>query len=167
LLIHSSSGSCNLGNPLTAKVDVFLGLAGANYGLCNCEGAGVEEPTCNKKNGFWPGDSCGLNTYTCGLKPLPFPCNGPTYSSLLMSMNTDNVREASTVYSAWSQADDLILYEDEVWGRPTSLIPTSNGKVVYKKYTHMQTKENTAADQYLMVVNKTLPTSENSQILGY
>ncbi|RCN29528.1 triacylglycerol lipase [Ancylostoma caninum] len=156
--VNGNDGSCNLGTPLTSKIDVFLGLAGGNYGLCNCEGAGTLEPTCNKKNGFWPGDSCGLNTYTCGLKPLPFPCNGPSYSSLLMSMNTDNVREASLVFSAWSEVDDLILYGDQVWGRPTSLIPSSNGKVVYTSYTHMQTKENTAADQYTMVVKKTLPS---------
>ncbi|VDM65844.1 unnamed protein product [Strongylus vulgaris] len=80
---------------------------------------------------------------------------------MLMEMNTDNVREASVVYSAWSVADDLILYGDQVWGRPTSLIPTSSGKVVYTHYTHMQTKENTAADQYTMVVKKTLPSSNS------
>lgn len=162
--VSGNDGSCNLGTPLTSKVDVFLGLAGANYGLCACEAAGVVEATCNKKNGFWPGDSCGLNTYTCGLSPLPFPCNGPTYSSLLMSMNTDNVREASVVYSAWSSDDDLILYGDQVWGRPTSLISTSSGKVVYSKYTHMQTKENTAPDQYSMVALKTLPSTSRMQI---
>ncbi|CAJ0592083.1 unnamed protein product [Cylicocyclus nassatus] len=158
--VVDNSVVCNLGTPLTSKVDVFLGLAGANYGLCNCEGTGVLEPTCNKQNGFWPGDSCDLNSLDCGLKPLPFPCNGPTYSNLLMGMNTDNIREASLVYSAWSEVDDLILYGDQVWGRPTSLIPTSVGKVVYKHYTHMQTKENTAADQYTMVVKKTLPSSD-------
>ncbi|ETN68457.1 triacylglycerol lipase [Necator americanus] len=105
------------------------------------------------QNGFWPGDTCGLNTYTCGANPLPFPCNGPTYSNLLMAMNMDNVREASIVFSAWSKgepfsfyqiefignsphfplnkiaADDLILFGDQVWGRPTSLIPTSSGKI--------------------------------------
>nr|CDJ83481.1 Lipase domain containing protein [Haemonchus contortus] len=165
--VDGPDGTCNLGTPLTSNVDVFLGLAGGNFGLCACEGTGTLEPTCNKKNGFWPGDSCGLNTLTCGLSPLPFPCNGPTYSSLLMSMNTDNVREASTVFSAWSLADDLILYADEVWGRPTSLIPTSSGKVVYKLYTHMQTKENTAADQYTMVALKTLPSATDKKISAF
>ncbi|PIO54850.1 hypothetical protein TELCIR_23775, partial [Teladorsagia circumcincta] len=43
-----STGACNLGTPLTSKVDVFLGLAGANFGLCGCEGTGALEPTCNK-----------------------------------------------------------------------------------------------------------------------
>ncbi|PIO65021.1 triacylglycerol lipase, partial [Teladorsagia circumcincta] len=139
--VDGIDGACNLGTPLTSKVDVFLGLAGANFGLCGCEGTGALEPTCNKHNGFWPGDNCGLNTLTCGLTPLPFPCNGPTYST-----------------------DDLILYADEVWGRPTSLIPTSGGKVVYKLYTHMQTKENTAADQYSMVALKTLPSTNDKRI---
>ncbi|KAK6753926.1 hypothetical protein RB195_013113 [Necator americanus] len=162
--VLEEDGYCNLGNPITSNIDVLLGLAGGNFGLCSCEGAGVLEPTCNKQNGFWPGDTCGLNTYTCGANPLPFPCNGPTYSNLLMAMNMDNVREASMVFSAWSKADDLILFGDQVWGRPTSLIPTSSGKVVYTSYTHMQTKENTAADQYTMVVKKTLPTSDMNGI---
>ncbi|KIH63059.1 triacylglycerol lipase [Ancylostoma duodenale] len=47
--VNGNDGSCNLGTPLTSKIDVFLGLAGGNYGLCNCEGAGTLEPTCNKK----------------------------------------------------------------------------------------------------------------------
>ncbi|WKY08791.1 hypothetical protein Q1695_001741 [Nippostrongylus brasiliensis] len=162
-VVDGSDGSCNLGTPMTSKVDIFLGLAGANFGLCSCEGSGVLVPTCNKKNGFWPGDTCGLNSYTCGLSPLTFPCSSPTYSQILTSMNTDGVREASTVYSAWSKADELILYGDEVWGRPTSLIPTSIGQVVYKSYTHMQTKENTAADQYTMVALKILPSSNSYQ----
>ncbi|KAK6024033.1 triacylglycerol lipase, partial [Ostertagia ostertagi] len=67
------SAACNLGTPLTSKVDVFLGLAGANFGLCACEGTGALEPTCNKHNGFWPGDSCGLNTLTCGIVTVAIP----------------------------------------------------------------------------------------------
>ncbi|GMS97418.1 hypothetical protein PENTCL1PPCAC_19593 [Pristionchus entomophagus] len=58
--IQASDGSCDLGTPIR-NVDVFVGLAGGNYGLCNCEGMGVAEPTCNKQDGLWPGDSCGMN----------------------------------------------------------------------------------------------------------
>lgn len=39
---------CEIGPPLTALVDVFIGLAGANVGLCAC--VNVDEnfwPTCN------------------------------------------------------------------------------------------------------------------------
>lgn len=45
------------------------------------------------------------------------------------------------------------MYEDQVWGKPTSLIPTSDGKKVYNTYSHMDTKGLTADDQYDMVVH--------------
>lgn len=52
--------------------------------------------------------------------------------------------------------DDVILYEDQVWGNPTSLINTSKDKKVYNVYTHMETKELTGEDQYNMVVHHTI-----------
>ncbi|KAE9553923.1 hypothetical protein FO519_002849 [Halicephalobus sp. NKZ332] len=146
--------TCDLGKPLSGSVDTFVGLAGGNYGLCNCEGEdALISATCNQKNGFWPGDSCGFNTLDCGLSPLPFPCNGVIYSTFLTNLNADTTKEASYVYSAWSLLDDIVLYADQVWGRPTSLIPTSDGKKVYNTYTHMDTKDLTADDQYDMVVH--------------
>uniref|UniRef100_A0AC34R828 Lipase n=1 Tax=Panagrolaimus sp. JU765 TaxID=591449 RepID=A0AC34R828_9BILA len=152
--IQISSGKCDLGPPLAGKVETFVGLSGGNYGLCNCEGgSALVSATCNQDNGFWPGDSCGFNTLDCGLSPLPFPCDSVIYSTFLTALNADTTKEGSYVYSAWSLADDVILYADQVWGRPTSLIPTSNGKKVYNTYTHMETKELTADDQYDMVVH--------------
>ena len=40
-------GSCNLGDPLNKKVETFVGISGANYGLCACQGA--MELTCNQQ----------------------------------------------------------------------------------------------------------------------
>ena len=138
-----------------------MGLAGANYGMCNCEGTAVyAEASCNKKNGLWPGDSCGLNSLTCGLHPLPWPCDynkGPVYSKYLTDLNNDNSKEGDYVFSAWSTSDDIIMYNDMSWGRPTSFIPTSTDHKVYSKLTHMETKENTAPDQYMMVAEKKCP----------
>jgi hypothetical protein len=98
------SGNCNIGDPLTGSVDTFLGLAGGNYGLCVCEGnSALLSPTCNKLNGYWPGDNCGLNYLDCGLSPLPYSCPaGPTYASYLTTLNTDSNREGQYVFSAWS-----------------------------------------------------------------
>ncbi|CAI4225121.1 unnamed protein product [Auanema sp. JU1783] len=154
--ISASDGNCNLGTALNDKIEVFVGLSGANYGLCACEGSGTIEHTCNKKNGLWPGDSCGLNYLTCGLKPLPWPCSSVTYSSFLMEMNDKPVAVAEYIFSAWSYSDTLIGYENEVWARPTSLIPLSTGKKIYDTYSHMETKELTYDDQYQMVKNHTL-----------
>uniref|UniRef100_A0A8R1HKI0 GPI inositol-deacylase n=1 Tax=Caenorhabditis japonica TaxID=281687 RepID=A0A8R1HKI0_CAEJA len=157
--VSASDGKCDLGLPLNKKVDVLIGISGANYGLCNCEGGSATlEKTCNKDNGLWPGDSCGLNILDCGLTPLPWPCSAVNYSAYLMQLNSDRNKEADHVYSLWSLADELIEYGNMVWGRSTSFIPTSDGKVVYAIYTHMQTKELTYEDQYQLVKNKTLPS---------
>uniref|UniRef100_A0A914UKQ4 Lipase n=1 Tax=Plectus sambesii TaxID=2011161 RepID=A0A914UKQ4_9BILA len=152
--IHAKDGTCNIGSSLASQVDTFLGLAGGNYGLCVCEGtSAVLEATCNKDNGYWPGDECGFNYLDCGLAPLPFPCSGVTYSSYLTELNGDPTKEGDFVFSAWSFADDVILFGDNVWDQKTSLIPKSNGHKEYTDKTHMETKETTAADQYNAVVN--------------
>jgi hypothetical protein len=44
----------DLGESLADKVDTFIGLAGANYGLVNCEYT-YTLPTCNEYTGFYPG----------------------------------------------------------------------------------------------------------------
>ncbi|CAD6191583.1 unnamed protein product [Caenorhabditis auriculariae] len=156
--VNAADGNCDLGKPINRNVEVFVGIAGANFGLCNCQGVEHVEKTCNKQNGFFPGDSCGANTLNCGTHPLPKPCNGPTYSTLLSQMNSDNMKEADYVFSTWSHVDDLIQFNDMTWGRPTSLIPTSDAFHEYPSYTHMQTKEQTAPDQYQMVKNKKIPS---------
>ncbi|PIC27616.1 hypothetical protein B9Z55_019814 [Caenorhabditis nigoni] len=153
--VNATDGNCDLGVSIANKVDVFVGIAGANYGLCSCAGTiGLFAATCNKKNGFWPGDSCGAHTSAyCGLAAIP--CNGvSTYSNLLDQMNSSNQKDGAYVFSMWSKADDLIGNSDIVWGKPTSLIPLSDDKIIYASLTHMQSKENTAADQYKLVVSK-------------
>ncbi|CAI2353967.1 unnamed protein product [Caenorhabditis sp. 36 PRJEB53466] len=153
--VNASDGECNLGESISAKIDVFVAIAGANYGLCSCAGTlGLFSATCNKKNGFWPGDACGAYTSTyCGLSAVP--CNGlSTYSHILMEINNSKKKEASYVFSLWSKADDLIGNGDIVWGRSTSLVPLSDGKIIYESLSHMQSKENTAADQYKLVTTK-------------
>ncbi|CAP22557.2 Protein CBG01267 [Caenorhabditis briggsae] len=103
------------------------------------------------------GNSCGLNTLDCGLNPLPWPCSGVAYSSYFIKLNADKTAEGDNVFSMWSLADNLILYETMVWGRSTCHIPTSTGKIVYPAYTHMQTKEFTFKDQYQMIKFHTIP----------
>lgn len=101
--VSASDGSCDLGLPLNKKVEVMIGISGANYGLCNCEGGSATlEKTCNRVNGLWPGDSCGLNYLDCGLTPLPWPCSGVNYSSFLMQLNADKNKEGDYVFSMWS-----------------------------------------------------------------
>lgn len=50
------SGNYSLGSSIHDKVHVFVGIAGANYGLTGCYSVSTDKyPTCNKVDGFYPG----------------------------------------------------------------------------------------------------------------
>ncbi|CAI5452566.1 unnamed protein product [Caenorhabditis angaria] len=140
-IVNATDGNCDLGVYLGDYVDVFIGISGANYGLCSCTGT-------------FSGDSCGTQTVSshCGNSNLN--CTSSKYSSYLNDLNNFPTKIAKYVFSMWSRADDLINNQDYVWGRNTSMIPMSDAKIVFEKYTHMQSKELTAADQYSLVVDK-------------
>ncbi|GMR52790.1 hypothetical protein PMAYCL1PPCAC_22985 [Pristionchus mayeri] len=140
-------GSCDLGEPLTYRVGAFIGITGANYGMCACQGLSEVDETCSATNGFWPGDSCGSNEFKCFSSHLQLPCKQENYSRLLWEMNHDGISEGQRVYSLWTVDDDLILNRAIAWGRPTSFIPGSEA-FVFQNLTHMQTKENTTAQQH-------------------
>jgi len=121
----------NLGAPLTGKVDTFVGIAGANWGLTTCYLLPVYD-TCSSLNGFYPG-------YMVGAKGL---------SQYLLDLNQDSTREGSTVVSMYSTYDDVILYGDLVWGTYTSSIVNEDMSKVYKtpEYTHIHMRDETAAE---------------------
>lgn len=50
-----AGGKYDLGESLTKRIQVFVGLAGANYGLSSCYTSGTSLPTCGMTNGFFPG----------------------------------------------------------------------------------------------------------------
>lgn len=55
-------GICDLGENLKHQVDAFVGLAGANYGLCSiCVGQLEAYPVCNK---LVSAKSCDLDSET-------------------------------------------------------------------------------------------------------
>uniref|UniRef100_A0A7E4VI89 Lipase n=1 Tax=Panagrellus redivivus TaxID=6233 RepID=A0A7E4VI89_PANRE len=144
--------TCNLGASLTNKVDTFVGISGANYGLCKCQGVNEDlKETCNGINGFWPGNSCGFNVLDCGT--VTASCEVPAYSSFLTDLNSDPNKEGVYIYSMYSTVDEVIMYGGNVWGRPTPVIPGGAGNKIYSTYSHYETKSLTAGDQYNMVVN--------------
>uniref|UniRef100_A0A7E4V4G2 Lipase n=1 Tax=Panagrellus redivivus TaxID=6233 RepID=A0A7E4V4G2_PANRE len=155
LLLSSDSymGYCVLGQPLGNRVNVFIGLAGANTGMCNCAGADdILFPTCNKETGFWPGDYCGQNHLTCGDDPQPYPCTRPQYSQFLEDLNSDPYHlEGNFIASLWSHDDDILGHGCNVYGYPTPLIPNSNYYHILSGYNHMDTKDKTAAYQFNLI----------------
>jgi len=119
------SDNFDVGVSLADKVDTFLGIAGANYGLVSCQYSSFYD-TCSKVNGFYPGTSA--NTGLC------------TY---LKELNDDTTKEGSYVVSALSTKDDLIMYGDKVFGRYTSQWPTEEDSKIYTtyKYGHIEMRD--------------------------
>lgn len=54
----ATDGNCALGKPLGHRVDTFLGISGANYGLCVCQLAQTIPAWCNALDGLYPGYTC-------------------------------------------------------------------------------------------------------------
>lgn len=97
--VKSTMFPFDLGPSLADKVDTFIGIAGANYGLVTCQYVGSMLPTCNTLNGFYPGTAKDY-----GL------------SSFLKELNDDPIKEGDHVYAMFSTQDDLIMYGDLVFG---------------------------------------------------
>lgn len=128
--VNAASNPFNLGPSLASKVDTFIGIAGANYGLVNCYLMPMSFPTCNSLNGFYPGDAMG-----------------PTgLSKYLAELNSDQIKEGSHVYSIFSTSDDLIGFGDIVYGRYTSMWPTvdESKTFTFQISCHMKLRDETA-----------------------
>ncbi|HNH83639.1 MAG TPA: lipase family protein [Acidobacteriota bacterium] len=130
-------GSYDLGPSLTSKVDTFVGIAGANWGLVSCYQTGGSTPTCASTNGLYPGYAIG----PWGL------------SSILSDLNATSHYEGSYVYTIWSTVDEVIGYGCVVWGRYTPQIPAQNGEKRYTSapYGHFNSKDLTTYYQLRMV----------------
>lgn len=136
----ANGGSYNLGAALTANVDTFVGIAGANWGLVSCYQTGGTTPTCASTNGLYPG-------YAAGSPPFGL-------SNILYNENfSASHYEGSFVYSIWSTVDEVIGYGNVVYGRYTSRIPAQNGEVVFgaAPYGHINSKDLTGYYQWRMV----------------
>ena len=89
-------------------------------------------------------------------------------SRYLQELNDDQIKEGDFVYSLFSGQDDLIGYENLVWGRYTSVWPTTD---TYKNYNydvpcHMGLRDQTAPDQYSLITRHSFNTSEKKASTG-
>mmetsp|Transcript_14073 Transcript_14073/g.13676 ORF Transcript_14073/g.13676 Transcript_14073/m.13676 type:complete len:145 (+) Transcript_14073:494-928(+) len=131
---YVKSDNFDLGDSLSHRVDAFVGIAGANYGLTTCYGESeFLLKTCNNKNGFYPGvmKDVGLSDY-------------------LDEMNKDGTREGDYVASILSTFDDVILFGGLVFGRYTSQWPTNDDSKIFStpEYTHIHLRDETFETQY-------------------
>lgn len=133
-----------LGPPLTARVDTFVGIAGANRGLTTCFFA-RQLPTCSDEDGFFPGYA-----FFWGVTGL---------SDFLGELNAEPGFEGAHVYSIWSRADPLIGFGGLVYGKYTSRIPGQDGEKVYDRYPygHFCVRDLSARVQLEMVRDHRVP----------
>ncbi|KAK0401244.1 hypothetical protein QR680_015665 [Steinernema hermaphroditum] len=152
-ILNATDGFCNLGMPLNDRINTFIGIAGANYGLCTCGGLAPQRaPFCNKMDGFWPGDYCGLQ-FSCVTKHESCAPNQMSYSNVLSRMNEDGFKEADNVFALWTLNDEMLGEGNLVFGRPTSHIPSADGEKIYENLAHMEVKDDTADEQVLLVTS--------------
>jgi len=147
----NDDGEYDLGKSLSDKVDTFLGVCGANWGLTSCY-TSDEYPTCDNELGFYPGWSFG---------PLGL-------STFLEDLNSNGGKEGSHVFTMYSLFDDLIGYGDVVWGTFTSTIPNQDGEMQYNNptYTHLAMR-NTSSEQYKIITNHVTGTHQIHEPLVY
>ena len=143
--VNAAAMPFNLGVSLSNKVETFIGIAGATWGLTTC----YELPmyaTCNSLNGFYPGYAVG---------PMGM-------SKYLQDLNNDQIKEASHVFSIFSTEDDLIGFGDIVWGRYTSVWPTVDASKVfiYENHCHMALRDETAPEQFNLITKHTFNSEE-------
>lgn len=129
-----------LGEPLTNRIDAFVGIAGANLGLATCFLA-ESAPTCSDEDGLFPG------------YPSIFGIRGE--SDILDEINSHVEYEGARVYSIWSRSDQVIGVGGLVYGKFSSRIPGQDGERVYNgpPYGHFCVRDLSAEVQLEMVRN--------------
>jgi hypothetical protein len=138
-------GQYYIGPPLTASVDTFVGIAGANRGLTSCYTTGGSTPTCANTNGLYPGwwNGAGVSGRSAYLQNL--------YSS--------SQYEGAYRYSIHSTADEVIGGGGVVYYEYTSRIPGQTGEKMYSGYPygHFNVKDLTGNVQWNMVKYHVVP----------
>eukprot|EP00347_Sterkiella_histriomuscorum_P010063 403338826 len=136
-----------LGEPLTHKIDVFVGIAGLNHGWTVCQNDTLLEiyNTCSKSFGFYPGDN-----KTEGMVHHP----KLKLSQSLLDINKDPSREAKHVFALVAKNDARV--PPIVNGINTSLFPTIDDYLVIDDpaIDHITIKDNTQEIQYHLVRHK-------------
>ncbi len=138
-------GQYYIGPPLTASVDTFVGIAGANRGLTSCYTTGGSTPTCANTNGLYPGYWNGAGV--------------SGRSAYLQNLYSTSQFEGAFRYSIHSTADEVIGGGGVVYYEYTSRIPGQTGEKMYSGYPygHFNVKDLTGSVQWNMVKYHVVP----------
>ncbi|CAA93529.2 LIPaSe related [Caenorhabditis elegans] len=157
----SEKESCDLGSDFSSLIGTFIAISSANYGMCSCE-AGTAFPACDKEIGFFPGYCPRQNCSSPSIK-IGAQCYKTKYSKFLTKLNKVHKKEAEFIASIWSKDDEVFLKGNLVWGKQTSLVPGSNIWKEYPQLTHMETKTETAADQFKIITSRSAPSAQTKK----
>ncbi len=133
----------DLGEPLTSRIDAFVGISGANRGLLACGLTGPGTPTCDDEHGLFPGMYLGR----------------AGRSTLLSTLDETPGHEGAFVASIWSRSDELlnsIGLGTIIWGVPTAQIPEQDAELVLNLATHLQSRDRTTDAQLSLVRDREL-----------
>ncbi|GMT35338.1 hypothetical protein PFISCL1PPCAC_26635, partial [Pristionchus fissidentatus] len=161
--VHFTDETCHLGKSLASKVDTFIGIAGANYGVCYCSNYLLMLHRACTNDAFATG-ICRVGNDTdedmkinapinCALEGVS--CDNP-YSSVLRQLNDRNERVADFTVSTWTTNDEIIGPTNMAWGKRTSHIPLSDLTIEYGELSHGQIKDLTAAHQLALITMHSL-----------
>ena len=130
----------DLGAPLTAHIDSFVGIAGANWGMASCVTPLV--PVCSTETGYYPGWWNGFQVQDL--------------STALATINQSTGREGQHIYSIWSSVDAVIGTGCVVWDHNTCRVPGDHGDL-HLFLDHLSIRSLTGEAQIQMVVEHRLP----------
>ncbi len=141
----TDGGAYDVGPPLSAHIDAFVGIAGANRGLTSCFMTGPTTPTCSEQNGLYPGTLVGIQVQG--------------QSAFLQDLAAQSGYEGTYRYTIWSSVDEVIGYANLVYGQPTSRIPAQTSEVTFQTvpYGHFGLKDLTVEQQFSLVKNHQTP----------
>ena len=136
--IDENGNIYDIGPILTDKINVFIGIAGANQGLASC--AFATTAVCGKELGLYPG------TWSNG--------SLLDQSHIIQAINHEVHYEGRQVYSIWGEADGLLgndtLLDCLLYGANSCLIPGHDGE--YNEYlSHMNIRDQTGLIQVSMI----------------
>ena len=125
--LRDDGTSFEIGESLEGSISVFVGIAGANRGLAQCYGS--FSPVCSMINGLYPGMWNGIEVV--GM------------SQVLNNLNADVHYEGERVYSIWSNSDQILGYQCQVWGFNSCRLPSQDGEASFEELDHFALRDET------------------------
>jgi len=136
--------SYQVGEPLSASVDTFVGIAGPNLGMMTCTKRwNVNSLHCNQNNGMYPGLLDDTGAVVNRSKYLVDLAENPGY-------------EGQYRYALWSTHDEII--GNKIYGEHNAWIPEQTGEKGYSNATigHIDLPFRTMDEQLQLITQHAL-----------